>query len=159
MPKKPRRTDTSRIADWVSDAISTMVSAYVATPSEDALRLMYHETWRSILEVYEQSMHRIKVSNLEEIVRLVADRVAVDMLAARYPELPPDRLYFWARRIADVIYTDIWRYIVSYITVKRLIEEVERRETRVRRPRYRRSHHIIYYVMRRVEEELYGLGI
>jgi hypothetical protein len=159
MPRKPRKTDTARIAEWVSDAISTAVSAYVAIPSEDALRWMYQEMWRSILEVFEQSAYQIKVPNLDEVTRTVAERVAVDMIVSRYPELPPDRLRFWARRVADVIYADVWRYVISYITTRRLVEDVERRERRVRRPRYRTSHHVIYYVFRRIEEELYGLGI
>ena len=156
MPRKPRKTDTSRIAEWVGGAVETSVTTYTTMPDEKTLRWMYRDIWRSVLEVYEQSMYQIRTANLEEIVRLVADRVATDILLARYPELPPDRLYFWARRIADVIYTDIWRYIVSYLVTRRLIEEIEYREERVRRPRYRRSHHIIYYIMRRIEEELRG---
>jgi hypothetical protein len=156
MPRKRRGTNTSRIAEWVGDTVEASVMTYATMPDERTLRWMYRDIWRSILEVYEQSMHQIKTANLDEIVRLVADRVATDILLSRYPELPPDRLYFWARRIADVIYADVWRYIISYITARRLIEDVEHREERVRRPRYRRSHHIIYYVLKRIEEELRG---
>jgi hypothetical protein len=156
--KKPRKTNTARIAEWVGDAVNVSVTTYATLPDERTLRWMYRDMWRSVLEVYEQSMHQIKTASLEEVVRLVADRVATDIILSRYPELPPDRLYFWARRVADVIYADIWRYISSYLTARRLIEEVEHREERVRRPRYRRSHHIIYYVMKRIEEELRGQG-
>jgi hypothetical protein len=149
-------TDTSRIAEWVGSAVETSVTTYTTMPDERTLRWMYRDLWRSILEVYEQSMYQIKVSNLEEVVRLVADRIATDIILSKYPELSLDRALMYAKRIADVIYADIWRYVISYLVARRLIEEVEYREERVRRPRYRRSHHIIYYVMRRIEEELRG---
>jgi len=156
MPKRHRKTDTSRIAEWVGSAVETSVMTYATMPDEKTLRWMYRDLWRSVLEVYEQSMYQIKVSNLEEVVRLVADRIAADIVLSKYPELPLDRALMYARRIADVIYTDVWRYIISYLTARRLIEEVEYREEKVRRPRYRRSHHIIYYIMRRIERELSG---
>jgi hypothetical protein len=156
MPKKRRGTNTSRIAEWVSSAVETSVVTYTTMPDEKTLRWMYRDLWRSILEVYEQSMYQIKVSNLEEVVRFVADRVATDIILSKYPELPLDKALMYAKRIADVIYTDVWRYIISYLVTRRLIEEIEYREERVRRPRYRRSHHIIYYIMRRIEEEFRG---
>jgi len=154
MPKRPRKTDTARIAEWVGDTIDLYVMLYAMTPHEDALRSLYKSMWRSILEVYDQSLGRIKMASLEEITRRVAERVSVDIIIHRHPELPVDRIEYYASRIANVIYADIWRYIVSYLTVKRRIEEVEYRERKVRRPRYWTSHHMIYYVLRKIEEEL-----
>jgi hypothetical protein len=156
MPKKPRKTDTARIAEWVGDTADLYVSLYATTPDEKTLRWMYRSIWRSILDVYEQSMDRIKPASLEEIVRKVADRVATDIIMSRYPELPLDRVEYYASRIANVIYSDVWRYIVSYLTVRKGIEEIEYKEEKIRRPRYRTSHHMIHYVLRKIEEELSG---
>jgi hypothetical protein len=157
MPRKPRKTDTARIAEWVGTATEMDVASYASVPDEKTLRWMYRSIWRSILEVYDWSLGRIKPASLEEIVRKVADRVATDIVMSRYPQLPPDRAEYYASLIANVIYSDIWRYIVSYLTVRRGIEEVEYREERIRRPRYRTSHNIIFYLLRRAEREAYGM--
>jgi hypothetical protein len=156
MPRKPRKTDTSRITEWVGDTVDLYVSLYASVPDDKTLRWMYRSMWRSILEIYDQSHGNIKISSLEEITRKVAERVASDIVMLRHPELSIDKALKYISRIANIIYSDVWRYIISYLTVRRGIEEVEHREERVRRPRYRTSHNMIYYVLRKIEEELAG---
>ena len=157
MPKTRRKTDTSRIAEWVTSTVSSEVSSYMSFPDEQTLRWLYHATWRSIIEVFDSSDGQIAFTNMEEVVRKVAETIATDLILGRYPELPPDRARFWCKRVADIIYYDIWRYVASYLVVRRDIVVTEYREERVRRPRYRTTQHALNYIFRRIEEELRGM--